>query len=83
MNFFNRQSSNVSGSGNNGGIASNLNAPSTNSLFGGDSTSAPVGQQKRGAGGAPNVVADDADDDWDNDDAAQPVNAGNKVNQRE
>ena len=52
-------------------MTSNLNAPSTNSLFGGDSASIPVGQHKKG--GAPNVVADDADDDddWgDNEDTA-------------
>ena len=48
----------------------NMNAPSSNSLFGGDSTSQLVGAgaaNKAGvkAGNFTNVVADDADDDWD------------------
>jgi hypothetical protein len=45
-----------------------LNQQSSNSLFGGDSTSVPVkvGPNKNNF---TNVVADDADDDWDKEDS--------------
>lgn len=39
-----------------------FNPPSSNNLFGGDSTSQPVPIKARGT----NVVADNNDDDWDN-----------------
>jgi len=61
----------------------NINAPSSNSLFGGDSTSQLVGAgaaNKAGgvkAGNFTNVVADDADDDWDEEPSTQP---SDKVN---
>ena len=61
-----------------------INAPSSNSLFGGDSTSQLVGAGGAGAnkpgvkaGNFTNVVADDADDDWDEEPSTQP---SDKVN---
>ena len=65
-NFFNkaRDGSNAGGGNSSLGISGNLNQPSQNSLFGGDSTSQPMGSKAK-QGNFTNVVADDADDDWD------------------
>lgn len=48
-------------------------------MFGGDSTSQPMGGKAK-QGNFTNVVADDADDDWDEEPSTQP---SDKVNQRE
>lgn len=68
----------------NGSGMGSINAPSSNSLFGGDSTSQLVGAGAAGAnkpgvkaGNFTNVVADDADDDWDEEPSTQP---SDKVN---
>ena len=52
----------------------NLNNPSSNSLFGGDSTSQPARAGGPKANNFTKVVADDADDDWDVDDEPTNVN---------
>ena len=72
-NFFNNADS--------GQIGSHLKGASSNTLFGGDSTSQPVSQPKKGANSnayskqSTNVVADDYDD-WDKDDSPKMNNQG-------
>ena len=59
----------------------NLNQQSSNSIFGGDSQSKPVAT-KSGAKGNnkfTDIVADDADDDWDVEDTA----SSSKINQKD
>ncbi len=78
-NFFNQAREGSNAGSSLGGMSGNLNGPSQNSLFGGDSTSQPMGGKQGGikSGNFTNVVADDADDDWDEEPSTQP---SDKVN---
>lgn len=85
-NFYNVVGARNASAGGAPGFASGAHQSSNNSLLGSDSVSKPVMASKVTApirsNNFTNVVADDADDDWDNEDSAMTI-PSNNVNQRE